>query len=168
MLRTACEFLLIHHILFYTFPYCQLFYIVDITFFVSFFFQQKFSSKRDYFYWRICISEFAFIENHVRSNRSNTRKSVSSGYPNPAKCVEKRGRRPSFVIASQTNQYLKRKLRWNLASFYASVSSHIQTPSRCWFPLCFLHELLLSLRLLNTNHRWHVYVHVKNDFDLIT
>ena len=29
-------------------------------------------------------------------NRSNTRKSVSSGYPNPEKCVEKRGRRPSF------------------------------------------------------------------------
>ena len=62
-------------------------------------------------------------------NRLNTRKSVSSGYPNPEKCVEKRGRRTSFFknfevfgypdktlfrvfdLASQTNQYLKRKLR---------------------------------------------------------
>ena len=64
--------------------------------------------------------------NTAVSNRSNTRKSVSSGYPNPEKCVEKRGRRPSFLttsstlftlklgvfdLASQTNEYLKRKLR---------------------------------------------------------
>ena len=34
-------------------------------------------------------------------NRSNTRKSVSSGYPNPEKCVEKRGRRPSFLTTSR-------------------------------------------------------------------
>ena len=33
----------------------------------------------------------------VACNISNTRKSVSSGYPNPEKCVEKRGRRPSFL-----------------------------------------------------------------------
>ena len=57
------------------------------------------------------------------------RKNISSGYANPEKCVEKRGRRPSFFnnfevfgypdetlfrafdLASQTNQYLKRKLR---------------------------------------------------------
>ena len=37
----------------------------------------------------------------LRSNRSNTRKSVSSGYPNPEKCVEKRGRRPSFLTTSR-------------------------------------------------------------------
>ena len=35
------------------------------------------------------------------SNISNTRKSVSSGYPNPEKCVEKRGRRPSFLTTSR-------------------------------------------------------------------
>ena len=34
-------------------------------------------------------------------NRSNTRKSVSSGYPNPEKCVEKRGRRSSFLTTSR-------------------------------------------------------------------
>ena len=32
---------------------------------------------------------------------------------------------------------------------YASVSSHIQTPSPCWFPLSFPHELLMSLRSIN-------------------
>ena len=35
---------------------------------------------------------------------------------------------------------------------YSSVSSHIQTPSRCWFPLCFPHELLMSLRCMG--HGW--------------
>ena len=35
--------------------------------------------------------------NSLLCNISNTRKSVSSGYPNAEKCVEKRGRRPSFL-----------------------------------------------------------------------
>ena len=74
-----------------------------------------------------------YIDASVLRNRSNTRKSVSSGYPNPQKCVEKRGGRPSFFnnfevfgypdetlfrvfdLASQTNQYLKRKFRSKLA-----------------------------------------------------
>ena len=35
------------------------------------------------------------------SNISNTRKSVSSGYPTSEKCVGKRGRRPSFLTTSR-------------------------------------------------------------------
>ena len=38
---------------------------------------------------------------NVRSNISNTKKSVSSGYPNPEKRVGKRGRRPSFLTTSR-------------------------------------------------------------------
>ena len=52
----------------------------------------------------------------LRGNISNTRKSVSSGYPNTEKCVEVFGYPDetlfrAFNIQSQTNQYLKRKLR---------------------------------------------------------
>ena len=46
-------------------------------------------------------SQRLFCTCYFISNRSNTRKSVSSGYPNCEKCVEKRGRRPSFSTTSR-------------------------------------------------------------------
>ena len=49
---------------------------------------------------RVWISRWN-TRSRCTSNISNTRKSVSSGYSNPEKCVEKRGRRPSFLKTSR-------------------------------------------------------------------
>ena len=49
------------------------------------------------------VAEKVYLRNKISClvcNISNTRKSVSSGYPNTEKCVEKRGRRPSFLTTS--------------------------------------------------------------------
>ena len=49
----------------------------------------------------VLTNYFSYHRWNTRRNISNTRKSLSSGYPNTEKCVEKRGRRSSFLTTSR-------------------------------------------------------------------
>ena len=93
-------------------------------------------------------------------------------YPNTDKCVEKTRRSRVFLTHFEVFRYVMKHssscflfhlkqmgilgenweeswVSWEES--YVSSSSHIQTPSRCWFPLFLSYELLITFRWLKEN-----------------